>query len=484
MRLRKSIIFLIAALTVALVWEVFGSQVYIVLKFHNAFRSLSFSEASFQPYGFVTLLTHVLAEDIYLIHALSQAWPGPIKAIVWSSSNSTQGFPVWTGLPQVLVVHQNYSTGAFCVRQKLWDLNYAHDVNTDYVFVSRSDIIPNNEAFYHFQHLASHGFEQSVNASGSVYIAPSFECSLKRNLSVVPTNVSELQSLVNVTGPKQFSQCRVFEYSRTLSSWHDWFLPIVFTTNQSTIIGVRDYVEWNMFASVAVLRNLSTISKRKFDNSADLKFFLSSQGIELRLLNASWFLLHSRVHSFNPLSTSIATHLSVERIPALLPMISNWNADVSVAFYVRSQEEYDKAHSSLQGFTNVIISTFWQQPFEVLDTIYPVNILRNVAVDQISTAAFVMLDVDFVPHPDLHRFLTVRLQETLSAPRNECFAWVIPAFIMGAGLGAGLPANPSAILSRSDVVPCYIRCPDCHLGTDYTRWFASNASFQLDMKTV
>lgn len=120
-----------------------------------------------------------------------------------------------------------------------------------------------------------------------------------------------------------------------------------------------------------------------------------------------------------------ALHLSVDRLPALLRFVEAWNGPVSATVYAADSdlEEIDRflehlqlsfssssssasssnAHSSVTTLAS--ISSFSLHLVFKEGTVYPVNFLRNVALDGVRTSHVLMVDVDLVPSKDAHSHL-------------------------------------------------------------------------------
>lgn len=115
-----------------------------------------------------------------------------------------------------------------------------------------------------------------------------------------------------------------------------------------------------------------------------------------------------------PSHVTLVTHASVDKLDQLKAIRSVWPGPFAVAIY---GEEED---INLPGADIV-----WVHPDSDLKK-YPINTLRNKAVDLVQTDMFLMLDVDILPSSDLFIYVQINiLYLTRNAPSS---IFILPSF--------------------------------------------------------
>lgn len=121
---------------------------------------------------------------------------------------------------------------------------------------------------------------------------------------------------------------------------------------------------------------------------------------------------------------TLATHMSMDRMFALDAIVQRWNGPIVVVVNVQHISECNLirmygAHVMLKCYvnpfqdestlnnTNILFS---EQP---VFTRYPVNILRNLAMDLVQTVLLLNVDGDFAPDSTLYSYLTQSLNISL-----------------------------------------------------------------------
>ena len=130
----------------------------------------------------------------------------------------------------------------------------------------------------------------------------------------------------------------------------------------------------------------------------------------------------SHVNATN--QVTLISQLSMDRLQMLEPLCHHWKGPMSVAVYASDAEavklfNYVTSQKCFQERSNIAMHVVYvESPF------YPVNYLRNVALDHLTTKYAFLLDIDFLPMPDLHQYL-LEATRVLGAEKR---ALVIPAF--------------------------------------------------------
>jgi len=133
---------------------------------------------------------------------------------------------------------------------------------------------------------------------------------------------------------------------------------------------------------------------------------------------------------------TIATQLSVDRMDRLIEMSKVWNGPISATIYISPRvftqmaqliaEQYDRSETLRR---NVDIHLYYDKwiSTEEMHEVYPSNLLRNIAVENVRSEYVLVLDVDFVPNPTMQQELAHVLHLLHTAYKT---ALVIPAFEM------------------------------------------------------
>ena len=135
-----------------------------------------------------------------------------------------------------------------------------------------------------------------------------------------------------------------------------------------------------------------------------------------------YFLGRSALNVTN--QVTLVSQLSMDRLQMLGPLCHYWRGPLSVSVYASDAEtvklfNHVTSHKCFQRRTDFALHIVY-----VESPLYPVNYLRNVALDHLSTKYALLLDIDFLPMPDLHDYL-LEATRVLGAEKR---ALVVPAF--------------------------------------------------------
>jgi len=138
---------------------------------------------------------------------------------------------------------------------------------------------------------------------------------------------------------------------------------------------------------------------------------------------------------------TIVTQLSVDRISRLEAMTQTWAGVVSAAVLLPPPHFCAQRKSALnqlaqlherveaRGECRLDIATLHvEAATRVYDTMYPINALRNLALDQAKSALVFLLDIDFEVSSNLYSELQSSYQTVHDAAVHSRTALVIPAF--------------------------------------------------------
>ena len=206
---------------------------------------------------------------------------------------------------------------------------------------------------------------------------------------------------------------------------------------------------------------------------------------------------------------TLVTQCSMDRFPQLKEQaLAYANAPISVALYIpfdRSEvtlnaPEDSKAlqrirlfHQELaaEGARRVTISLLFGNASSkrAHDDLYPVNALRNVALEAAKTDLVFLSDVDFVPSPKLAILNGGLAFDTFFSVCKCGAVLVVPAF-EAVGSQKDLPKT-QAELARQwhdkrvrgfQVIPGRMTSSEGHSPTNFTRWFTSDTPYLIKYK--
>jgi hypothetical protein len=116
------------------------------------------------------------------------------------------------------------------------------------------------------------------------------------------------------------------------------------------------------------------------------------------------------------------TQMSADRVGILEKTLERWKGPVSVALYSQDVESDVAAVAHLLGRVDFHVVGASQG-------LYPVNTLRNVAINNARTDFVFLADVDFVPDADAYEGLKAHVRALKAAGKDADKAvWVLPAF--------------------------------------------------------
>ena len=91
------------------------------------------------------------------------------------------------------------------------------------------------------------------------------------------------------------------------------------------------------------------------------------------------------------------TQLSMDRLHMLVPLLERWSGPASIAVYLTDTEAQDfvdhwERSTSLTSRCNVGYHVAYKE-----GNLYPINALRNLALEQAATDYVFLTDIDFLP---------------------------------------------------------------------------------------
>ncbi|CAE7516044.1 Large2 [Symbiodinium sp. KB8] len=197
----------------------------------------------------------------------------------------------------------------------------------------------------------------------------------------------------------------------------------------------------------------------------------------------------------------LVTQCSLDRLDRLRDQLCGWAGEVSAAVFVDHMQDSEAAAAARRGIRDMCFEAAMQfdgnvpawtitvlyrledadVKCEAYDRLYPVNALRNVALEHARSDLVFLVDVDFVPSRRLHEVLASddggrRLLNALSHGSRKSRgpgALVIPAF-EAAKSNTPLPLHGVELrhaAARGEVEGFHVSHFPCgHRATDFDRW--------------
>uniref|UniRef100_A0A7S4PPK2 Glycosyltransferase family 18 catalytic domain-containing protein n=1 Tax=Guillardia theta TaxID=55529 RepID=A0A7S4PPK2_GUITH len=178
------------------------------------------------------------------------------------------------------------------------------------------------------------------------------------------------------------------------------------------------------------------------------------------------------------IDVSWVTQLTSDRLDGFKAMMARWKGPISATLYCRELQRDLDLIRPLRDRVDFHLVLADLHP----GRLYPVNTLRNLAMDKCRTQWMVLVDADFVPNDDVYDLLLPRLEPWGKTGGNEIY--VLPAFQMQ-DKEKGIPRNKMELLSLgpavSQVHPEKGR-DIAHKYTDYERWRVSSEIYEIQYR--
>ena len=178
---------------------------------------------------------------------------------------------------------------------------------------------------------------------------------------------------------------------------------------------------------------------------------------------------------------SIVVQLSFDRLPMLEKVCAYWKGPVSAAIFLSDYETLQLIHYTSMSDVfrkrkNIAFHIVFRDSNE---KIYPINFLRNVALQNVKTEYVFLYDVDFSPMPHLYEYIT---SAVLSEKISNLTAFIIPAF-ESLWYKFEMPQSKSQLLEMMDegsitTFRSYI-WPQGHAATNFTKWKTAKKTYNV-----
>jgi hypothetical protein len=197
------------------------------------------------------------------------------------------------------------------------------------------------------------------------------------------------------------------------------------------------------------------------------------------------------------------------KLQRLQDLASRWSDDggyISVAIYVPDEEAANSTSKSLQTYfqqnsvlfkRTIVQLVIDERPKGRSPHEYPVNIMRNIAMDSAPTDHIIYIDVDFIPSVGAHSHLVKQFSLMVASTSKKKMALIVPAFERKLSKYEDesssiesflLPPQKSDLLhlitsmgSNNTIVPFHMESfPAGHGPTEYHRWFKATEPYKVE----
>ncbi|XP_056657863.1 xylosyl- and glucuronyltransferase LARGE2 isoform X2 [Monodelphis domestica] len=183
----------------------------------------------------------------------------------------------------------------------------------------------------------------------------------------------------------------------------------------------------------------------------------------------------------DPHDVTLVAQLSMDRLQMLEALCRHWPGPMSLALYLSDAEaqqflRFAQASEVLAARRDVAYHIVYRE-----GPLYPVNLLRNVALGQARTPYVFLSDIDFLPAFSLYDYLRTSIKELGLATRKA--ALVVPAFET-LRYRLNFPTSKKELLALLDAGSLYTFryhvWPRGHEPTDYARWREAQAPYRVE----
>ena len=201
-----------------------------------------------------------------------------------------------------------------------------------------------------------------------------------------------------------------------------------------------------------------------------------------------------------PRDVALVTQGSMDRLPRLREQASMWHGTLSVAIYIRPDEQSGAEHAAaldaIRSLYNevesrqqcrLIVSLLYAiDPANAeheFDTLYPINALRNVAIRQTEARLIMVIDIDFVPSENFWEYLSDESRYSLLVERAETLrhVWALVSLELHEGDYMPLPTTRKQVaagLATSSLVvaEAYLN-PAAHMPVGIQEWLQQDGIY-------
>ncbi|XP_027006897.1 xylosyl- and glucuronyltransferase LARGE1 isoform X1 [Tachysurus fulvidraco] len=193
-----------------------------------------------------------------------------------------------------------------------------------------------------------------------------------------------------------------------------------------------------------------------------------------------YFLHYEYEASADQTDVTLVAQLSMDRLQMLEAICKHWEGPISLALYLSDAEaqqflRYAQGSEVLMSRSNVGYHIVYKE-----GQFYPVNLLRNVAMKQVSTPYMFLSDIDFLPMYGLYEYLRKSVVQLDMAHTKK--ALVVPAFET-LRYRLSFPKSKAELLSQLDMGTLftfrYHVWTKGHAPTNFAKWRTATTPYRV-----
>jgi Glycosyl-transferase for dystroglycan len=211
----------------------------------------------------------------------------------------------------------------------------------------------------------------------------------------------------------------------------------------------------SFFAVTTIRLNSSSVKMISKANKADLiRRFQQLVDESQQDLIVNVFTPVARSRTLN--SVTCATQGGLSKLPRLIDMTSRWLGPVSFSTVVTSEHDLDVLfqfwtdNPLIQEYVSLHLLMELPQLKRSENGHYPINQLRNLALQNVKTDYVFLNDVDFVPSDHAHDEIAALIQDSHLATKTF---WVLPAFERLADTNTTDPTHSNDQVNDVNMIP-------------------------------
>ncbi|KAF7228771.1 xylosyl- and glucuronyltransferase LARGE1 [Nothobranchius furzeri] len=193
-----------------------------------------------------------------------------------------------------------------------------------------------------------------------------------------------------------------------------------------------------------------------------------------------YFLHYEYEPSSDSTDVTLVAQLSMDRLQMLEAICKHWEGPISLALYL-SDAEAQQFLRYAQG--SEVLMSRWNVGYHIVykeGQFYPVNLLRNVAMQQVNSPYMFLSDIDFLPMYGLYEYLRKSVVQMDMA--NTKKALVVPAFET-LRYRLSFPKSKAELLSQLDMGTLftfrYHVWTKGHAPTNFAKWRTATTPYRV-----
>ena len=181
---------------------------------------------------------------------------------------------------------------------------------------------------------------------------------------------------------------------------------------------------------------------------------------------------------------TLVAQMSLDRLHMLEQIVQHWTGPISLVLYLTDPE----AQNFLDYFENsALLKSRCDVGYHVVykeGDFYPVNFLRNLALDQANTDYVFLSDVDFLPSLIIHQTLQSSITNLLLEHPKRVL--IVPAFETQRYKSSHFPTTKAELVKKLDLGEIftfrYHDWPAGHSATNFVKWRSSTTPYTVRWK--